>query len=101
MPHRMPISVDDVERFMTAKNALRACGACGVLAGYETFDEVAMAKRYAILRFQFPGYETVGMEASEIVVVECRNCAAVRVHNRKTIADWVHANPAPSSSRHS
>jgi hypothetical protein len=91
----IPLSVEDIERFMRAKNALPKCSACGQLAGYETYNEVANNKRYSLPRHRFPGFD-LPMEVSEVIIMECRNCATIRVHNRSTIEDWVHANPAPS-----
>ena len=96
----MPVTVEDIERFFRAKGGLRPCLVCWQEAGYDTFDEVAARKRYAIFRFQFPDYGTENLEAADVILVECKHCHALRIHNRKPIVDWVHANPA-SRGHHS
>lgn len=88
------ISGTDFGRFLQAQNATRPCEACGGTQ-FSAWDETSQNSRTMIMAPKFPGFDIMGADALEIALTSCKNCGAVRLFNRKTIAEWLAANPKP------
>ena len=86
------ISAADLRRYLDGKKVTKGCHTCGGTS-FVVDDEEASGVRPVIVAPKFPGYHLPSARTTEIVVVFCTDCGVGQFYNRRTIADWLHANP--------